>query len=68
MNDATEEVRDAMCVIKKAMYLDPYFACSWNENIACHFIAEGMDPEAAHDAARKFLKTHFKINTIVLRY
>lgn len=65
----SNEVKEAMDVIKQAMKDDPAYAYSWHANIAmmCHDSIEGMahgeSVRTGNEAARRFMKLCFGVET-----
>lgn len=59
----SSKVETAMKTMKRAFKLDKDFAHSWHCNLACTMMDSGVDPATANDAAARFMKLAFDVDT-----
>ena len=59
----SDEIKRAFDVLKEAMQADSEYAWSWHCNIAMASINEGMEHMAANQAAARFMKLCFDVDT-----
>lgn len=53
----------AMGALKKALRADPEYAWSWHCNIAMAALDEGLEHKKANQAAARFMRNAFDIDT-----
>lgn len=63
IENKTNTVKDAMDVLKKALLEDSDYAHSWHCNIACSVMDSGVDHEKSNEAASRFMKLAFDVET-----